>query len=115
MLWFSARNAEGLAILGRGEINGNGVSFMGKELEDSYELKPVHIVDPRPHLLTIIDGRNIHIKDITIKNSAYWTVHLVGCEDIVVHGITLVNDLRVRNGDGIDLDHSKMCLSMIVI
>lgn len=107
MLWLSAKNVEGLTISGRGEINGNGVSFMGKELEDSYELKPVHTVDPRPHLLTIIGGRNINIKDVTIKNSAYWTVHLVGCEDVVIHGITLLNDLKVRNGDGIDLDHSK--------
>lgn len=107
MLWLSAENVENLVISGRGEINGNGVSFMGKELEDSYELKPVHTVDPRPHLLTIIGGRNICIKDIMIKNSAYWTVHLVGCDDVLVQGITLLNDLKVRNGDGIDIDHSK--------
>lgn len=107
MLWLSAKKVEGLVISGGGEINGNGVSFMGEELEDSYELKPVHTVDPRPHLLTIIGGKNIHIKDVTIKNAAYWTIHLVGCDDVVVNGITLLNDLKVRNGDGIDLDHSK--------
>lgn len=107
MLWLSAENVESLVISGEGEINGNGISFMGKELEDSYELKPIHTRDPRPHLLTIIGGKNIRIKDLTIRNSAYWSVHLVGCEDVVVHGITLLNDLKVRNGDGIDLDHSK--------
>ena len=80
---------------------------MGAELEDSYELKPFNILDPRPHVLTIIGGKNIRIKDIKIGNSAYWTVHLVGCDDVVITGITLLNSLKVRNSDGIDLDHSK--------
>jgi polygalacturonase len=79
----------------------------GSELDDSYELKPFNILDPRPHVLTIIGGKNIRIKDLHIGNSAYWTVHLVGCNDVVVSGITLLNSLKVRNSDGIDVDHSK--------
>lgn len=107
MLWISGEKIEGITLSGRGEINGNGVSFMGRELEDSYELKPVHAVDPRPHVLTLIGAKNIRIHDLTIKNSAYWTVHLIGCNDAVIRGITLLNNLKVRNGDGIDLDHSR--------
>jgi len=34
-------------------------------------------------------------------------VHLVGCNDVVISGITLLNSVKVRNSDGIDLDHSK--------
>eukprot|EP01035_Chromulina_nebulosa_P060328 gene60328-82542_t len=106
-IWLGAENISNLTISGSGEINGNGVSFMGAELEDSYELKPFNVLDPRPHVLTIIGGKNIRIKDVHIGNSAYWTVHLVGCNDVVVSGITLLNSLKVRNSDGIDVDHSK--------
>ena len=42
MMWISGTNIVQFSISGKGKIDGNGVSFMGKELEDSYELKPVH-------------------------------------------------------------------------
>ncbi|OJU56511.1 MAG: glycoside hydrolase [Bacteroidales bacterium 45-6] len=107
MMWISGENIKEFAISGQGKIDGNSVAFMGKELSDSYELKPVHEYDPRPHLLTLINGKNIRIKDVTICNSAYWAVHLVGCNDVTVDGISLLNNLKVRNGDGIDIDHSR--------
>lgn len=105
--WITGENISNLSITGTGEIDGNGISFMGAELEDSYVLKPFQVLDPRPHVLTLIGGRNIRINDVTIGNSAYWTVHLVGCNDVVIKGITLLNSLKVRNSDGIDVDHSK--------
>ncbi|RYE30729.1 MAG: glycoside hydrolase family 28 protein, partial [Sphingobacteriaceae bacterium] len=106
-IWIGGENLENVTICGGGIIDGNGTSFMGKELADSYELKPFNIIDPRPHLLTIVGGNNIRIKDLTIKNSAYWTVHLIGCDDVAIDNLTLLNSLKVRNSDGIDLDHSK--------
>jgi polygalacturonase len=106
-IWIGGENVENFTISGNGEIDGNGISFMGAELEDSYELKPFNVLDPRPHVLTIVGGKNIRIRDIKIGNSAYWTVHLIGCNDVVISGITLLNSLKVRNSDGIDLDHSK--------
>ena len=106
-IWIGGENINNLTISGTGEINGNGISFMGEEIEDSYVLKPFQIKDPRPHVLTIVGGNNIRIKDIHIGNAAYWTVHLVGCNDVTINGISLLNNLKVRNSDGIDLDHSK--------
>ena len=107
MMWLYAEHAEQVAITGRGVIHGNGITFMGGELEDSYELKPVTTFDPRPHVLTIVDVRGLVIRDVTICEGAYWTVHLVGCNDAVIDGINLLNNLKIRNGDGIDLDHSS--------
>lgn len=106
-IWIGGENIDNLTISGSGYIDGNGIAFMGAELDDSYALKPFNILDPRPHVLTIIGGNNIRIHDVHIGNSAYWTVHLVGCNDVVITGITLLNSLKVRNSDGIDLDHSK--------
>ena len=106
-IWIGGENVENVTIRGGGVIDGNGISFMGKEMDDSYELKPFHIVDPRPHMITIVGGKNIRIRDLTIRNSAYWTIHLIGCDDVSISDITLLNSLKVRNSDGIDLDHNK--------
>ena len=109
MMWLWAKGARNLSITGRGTIHGNGHRFMGMELSDSYELKPLkdQTFDPRPHVLTLIACDNLLIRDVTIMEGAYWTVHLVGCNVANIDGINLLNDLKIRNGDGIDLDHSK--------
>ena len=109
MLWLYANDAENISIAGKGTIHGNGIAFMGAELDDSYELKPLadQTFDPRPHVLTLTNVRHLTIRDVTIKEGAYWTVHLIGCNEAVIDGINLLNNLKIRNGDGIDLDHSK--------
>lgn len=107
MMWISGTDLRNVSITGTGRIDGNGVAFMGKELDDSYELKPVTDFDPRPHVLTLINVENVKISGVTIANSAYWTVHLVGCHDVAISDISLLNNLKIRNGDGIDVDHSR--------
>ena len=109
MLWLWANDADNISIAGKGTIHGNGIAFMGAELSDSYELKPLAdpTFDPRPHVLTLTNVRNLTIRDVTIREGAYWTVHLIGCNEAVIEGINLLNNLKIRNGDGIDLDHSK--------
>lgn len=107
MMWILAKDIENLSFSGHGTIHGNGIQFMGSELFDSYELKPVTTFDPRPHVLTLIGVKNLSIRDITICEGAYWTVHLIGCDGALIDGINLLNNLKIRNGDGIDIDHSK--------
>ena len=106
MMWISGKDLKNVSITGTGSIDGNGVAFMGKELEDSYELKPVTDFDPRPHVLTLTNIEKLVIRDVNICNSAYWTVHLIGCNNVMIDGISILNDLKIRNGDGIDIDLS---------
>lgn len=107
MLWLWGKGCANVAFSGRGTIDGNGVAFMGRKLSDSYELKPVTTFDPRPHVLTLYGCQKVSLRDLTIREGAYWTVHLVGCDDVVIDGIDLLNNLKIRNGDGIDIDHSR--------
>lgn len=106
-IWIGGEKLEQVSITGNGILDGNGISFMGAELEDSYVLKPFNIIDPRPHLLTLIGCKKLNIDGVTFQNSAYWTVHLIGCNDVSISNITLLNSIKIRNSDGIDLDHSK--------
>lgn len=107
MMWLWGRDIENVSFTGTGTIDGNGIAFMGDEKDDYFDLKPVTDFDPRPHLLTLINAKHVKIRDLNIGNSAYWAVHLVGCYDVAISDVTLLNNLKVRNGDGIDLDHCR--------
>ena len=104
-MWIEGHGIENILIRGGGTIDGNGAAFMGKEQKDAYQLKPIDRIDPRPHLLTLVNCKNIKIRDVTFSNAAYWGLHLVGCYDASIVGISIYNSLKVRNSDGIDLDH----------
>ena len=109
MMWIWTKDTKNISITGQGTIDGNGIAFMGAELHDSYELKELAdpSFDPRPHVLTLMGVEKLQIRDVTICNGAYWTVHLIGCYDASIIGISLINNLKIRNGDGIDIDHSR--------
>ena len=108
MCWIWCKDQKNISITGQGTIDGNGIAFMGAELLDSYELKELAdpTFDPRPHVLTLMGVEKLQIRDVTICNGAYWTVHLIGCHDASIIGISLLNNVKIRNGDGIDIDHS---------
>lgn len=106
-IWIGGENADNVVISGAGVIDGNGAAFMGPEEKAAYILKEFDIIDPRPHILTAVNFKNFVIKDVTFKNSAYWCLHLAGCTNVSIKGIKILNDLKIRNSDGIDLDHSR--------
>jgi hypothetical protein len=97
-----ADGADDIAITGGGVIDGRGVTFMADLRQ--YHYKPTH---RRPHLVRLSEGQRITIRDITLRDSANWALHLSGCEDVVIHAIRILNDLRLPNCDGIDPDHCR--------
>ncbi len=98
-----AYQCEDISITGEGAIDGNEEIFYGKvtkwHIEGSFY--------PRVPMIYFEDCKKIELKDITLKRSAFWTVHLVGCEEILIDHIEICNNLRLTNCDGIDPDHCK--------
>ena len=88
-----ARDAEQISLSGGGIIDGSGAAFPNAD-------------DPernRPMLLRLIDCRDIHLRDLTLRDPAGWTSAWLYCQHITVDGIRIhsrVND----NGDGLDFD-----------
>ena len=92
-----------LAITGLGRIDGNEEIFYG-------EVNKWHIEGsfyPRAPMLFLENCSHITMTQVTLSNSAFWTVHLVGCRDVLIDGIRILNNLRMANCDGIDPDHCR--------
>lgn len=98
-----ARGCEDLAITGPGRIDGNEDIFYGEatkwHIEGSFY--------PRAPLLFLENVSHLTIRDVTLAASAFWTVHMVGCRDVLIDGIRILNNLKMANCDGIDPDHCQ--------
>ena len=106
--WLSADSLEQVTLCGGGVIDGNAPAFMGAVSGDAYAVRRgADNSDMRPHTLTLVGVKGLRIRDLTIGNSAYWTIHLAGCDDAALSNLTVRNDARVPNSDGIDVDHSR--------
>ena len=98
-----ADGAVNAAIRGRGIIDGNGTAFW-KRQDGLWVLG-----DWRPEvLLLLLRCEGLLIEDIIIRNSPGWTIRPVGCNRLMIRGISILNGLsddeHGPNTDGIDPD-----------
>lgn len=98
-----ARGCRDLAITGFGVIDGNEEIFYG-EVTDKFIDGAFY---PRAPMLFLEDVERLTLRDVTLRRSAFWTVHMVGCRDVLIDGIRIYNNLRLANCDGIDPDHCQ--------
>lgn len=102
-LWIGARHASDITLSGRGTIDGQCRAFALGETDD--------LCTPnlpwRPAMTCFEDICGLRIRDLTFRNSANWTLHFTGCRDVHVHDITILNDWKFPNADGIDPDHCQ--------
>ncbi|MCE5273329.1 glycoside hydrolase family 28 protein [bacterium] len=97
-----AENASFFSISGDGTIDGNSPAYMGNLEQDIFVAH-----GNRPVMVFLDRCTHFSIRDITLQNAPFWTIHPVGCEDVLIEGIRILNDLRVPNCDGIDPDHCR--------
>lgn len=93
--------ADAATISGEGTIDANCYAFV--ERKDEYYVTGNFY--PRPTVIYIEKSNHISIKDVTIKNAPFWTLHPAGCDDVLISQIRILNPLDVANSDGIDPDH----------
>jgi hypothetical protein len=100
--WITARDADDIAIGGGGIIDGNAPAFI------TGDLGPIYAAErSRPAMTCFVGCRRMRIRDVTFRDSPNWTLHFTGCDDVVVDGVTILNDLKYPNCDGIDPDHCR--------
>ena len=98
-----SKDTENVAITGFGRIDGTEEAYYGTE--EKWYIEGAYY--PRVPLLFLEHVRHLTIQQVTLTRSGFWTVHMVGCEDVLIDGIRIFNNLRMMNCDGIDPDHCK--------
>jgi polygalacturonase len=95
---------ENIAITGRGKLDGQGKPWWEALRKDknAKEGQSKILTHGRPRVINLYRCRNIRIEDVTIVDSPSWTIHLVGCDNIVVNGISIINPEDGPNTDGIN-------------
>jgi len=94
-----SHGTSGIGITGQGVIDGRGRDFMEADLRYIYQPK-----EWRPRLIGFYGATDVRVRDVTLRNSPSWTLHPAGCRRVNIEGITIDNDLKIPNCDGIDPD-----------
>jgi hypothetical protein len=105
-----APNAERLVISGPGVIDGQGPKFWDP---DFYALGLARPTLPRPQpTLELADCRDVTIRDLRLENLPGYAIRFHRCEGGRAEGVTIRNDPRSPNTDGIQIrDSSRITIT----
>lgn len=107
-MFLHAEDATHIGIEGRGTVDGGGEAWV----EGPYGSPSFH---HRPRLLHFVACENVHIRGVTFRNSASWTLSFLECRDLVLDGFRIDSrenldieqpryaTAKGRNTDGVDL------------
>ena len=107
-----ADGADDIGIHGGGIIDGQGDAFWEERTEKyrgpswggtaQFNYRALK----RPSFIQFRRCRNVVLRDLTLRNSPSWTVHLLRCERALVERVKIRNPLYGPNTDGIDINSS---------
>lgn len=90
--------ANNIGIIGKGVINGQGDTFWRDQKGP--------LIRPDRFLL-FENSKNIFIEDIKLTNSPNWNLEVRLCDGVWIEGLSIINDRKSPNTDGIDPVSSK--------
>lgn len=100
-----AESQKNISITGEGTIDGNGGDPIFKKGDNGHD---------RPKILFFISCQNVTVKDVFIKNSAFWVQDYLACDGVRIEGIRVLSHSNWNN-DGIDIDSKNVIISDCII
>jgi polygalacturonase len=97
----SATNAENIAIIGGGTIDGNGESWWA-EARATHNAGVVGAVQFRPRLVVFDHCKHIRMEGITVQNSPSWQVVPYYTDDMTIRNVRILAPQHSPNTDAID-------------
>jgi polygalacturonase len=97
--FLSAVDATDIGVEGHGVIDGQGKEALAA-------LKPGDR-NRRPFLMRFVRCVNVTLRDVHLRQSAVWTVHLSQCHNVTVEHLN-INSHAGSNNDGIDIDSCEL-------
>jgi polygalacturonase len=109
--FITAFRAYNSVISGDGTIDGNSEGFIEERGQYIHRMRgPVGGKDQyleRPFTIFLIECDSVKIRNITIKDPAFWALRLTGCNNSLIDSIRIETDLMVPNADGVDIDRCQ--------
>ncbi|MDR1374099.1 MAG: hypothetical protein LBJ24_03920 [Treponema sp.] len=103
--FIGAAGAQNVSVTGRGIIYGQGeLTMIDDHSDGGLDESPLAFTNFRPKLMLFCNCENLLVRDVTLKEAAFWTLHLAGCRHVRVEGISILNNDRATNNDGIEPD-----------
>ena len=110
--FLGALDGENITVSGEGTIDGQGDRvFYDAGVDSGYHECPFSCAPFRPRMMLFENIRNLRISGVTLRNAAFWTLHMAGCRHVRIHDLLILNQDRGANNDGIDPD----CCQDVVI
>lgn len=100
LIW--GNNCSNVTLEGQGAIHGNGLAYCDEHLPKWQSAKP-----PRPSPIHFSGCKDLKISGITIVDSPYFTIFIETSERVLITGVTIRNDRRIPNSDGIDISSTR--------
>lgn len=120
-------DAFNVAISGTGTINGNGTRFYDATKNHVYKFEKNRIRQKENYMpegtfftdgpikriampgmtLMFFHCSKVSITGITIKDTPIWATRFAYCEDLLIDGITILNNVLIPNNDGIHCTTSR--------
>jgi hypothetical protein len=85
--------AADVRITGRGTIDGAGTHLRTRR-------------HAAPNMLRVRASERVVVEDVLFRDAAAWSLHVLASRDVAFRNVKLINDRRVLNTDGIDVDMS---------
>lgn len=95
-----AHGCKNVTIEGNGTIDGQGPKFQAYK----------KVRAGRPRVIWFAECQRVLVRDVTLKNSAFWMQHYLKCSDLRLHRLNVWNHGSTNN-DGCDID---CCRDVIV-
>jgi len=93
--------ASNVSIRGEGIIDGSGDATVFQKGNDGKD---------RPYLVHVRRSKNVVIKDVHLRNSAFWTLRLFENDGVRIDGISIYSHNNWNN-DGIDIDSKNVIVA----
>jgi polygalacturonase len=127
----SAYQAQDVAIVGRGTLDGQGQAWwdflhnlrsnkdmprskwqdefarLNKGIIAEMNYAALNVGFLRPPFIQFYECTNVLVDGVTIRNSPFWNVSPLYCEDVNVHGVSIISPAKSPNTDGINPDSCR--------
>lgn len=106
--FIGGENMRNVTIDGGGTVDGQGLVWWQRSGRlPGHKMTLLHT---RGRLVEPAYSQDVFVRDITLKDAPFWTLHLYACDWVVVERVTVTAPVWSRNTDCIDPDSSSNVL-----